>query len=81
MNQQPVSLCSYLTLVMLFLLMVCTFGNSLLLLQCFATIGSIQVDYKLDREAIATRQREIVTRLNSIEICVDAQLPMERQVQ
>ena len=74
-------MCSYLTLVMLFLLMVCTFGSGLVILRCYAIIGTIQTDYRLDREAIASRQREIMTRLNSIEICVDAQLPMERQVQ
>jgi len=72
MNQQPVSLCSYLTLVMLFLLIVCTFGSGLVILRCYTIIGTIETDYKLDREAIASRQREIMTRLNSIEICVDA---------
>jgi hypothetical protein len=71
-NEQPVSTCSYLTLVMLFLLTIATFANSLVVLRCYALVGMIQIDYRLDRESISSRQREIMSRLNSIEICVDA---------
>ena len=80
MNQQPVSTSNYLQLVILFLIIVATLGNSVVLMRCFSVLETIRVDYKLDREAIASRQREIVTILNSIELCVDAKPAPETQI-
>lgn len=71
MNQN-ISTCNYLVLMMLFALVVVTFVKGLILLQCYAMMLTIQTDYRLEREAVANRQREIMTRLSSIEICVDA---------
>lgn len=70
MNPQ-VTTCQYSLLVMLFVLVAVTLIKTLILLQCYAMLSTIQTDFRLGREAIAVRQREIMTRLTSIEYCVD----------
>jgi hypothetical protein len=77
--EQPIPFCKYTTLVFMFLLVVGVCFNTLVVLRCFSEIYIIQTNYKLDRESVASRQREIMTRLNSIEICVDAKTRQEMQ--
>lgn len=62
----------YALLVMLFVLVAMTLIKILILLQCYVMLANIQNDVRLERKAIAVRQKEIMTRLTSIEICVDA---------
>lgn len=71
MNDQHVFASGHLTLVMLFLLLIATLVKGLVLLQCYVTLATIQTDFRIEREAIAVRQRDIMSRLASIEICVD----------
>lgn len=71
MKQQQLPTGQYALLVMLFVLTAMTFVKTLILLQCYVMLSTIQSDVRLERKAIATRQREIMSRLASIEICVD----------
>ena len=58
-------------LVMMFVLVLMTLVKTLILLQCYVMLSTIQSDVRLERKAISARQREIMSRLASIEICVD----------
>lgn len=70
MNQQlPTS--QHALLVMMFVLVLMTLIKTLILLQCYVMLSTIQSDVRLERKAVAARQRDIMTRLASIEICVD----------
>lgn len=71
--KQPVQLPTgeYALLTMLFVLTAMTFVKTLILLQCYVMLSTIQSDVRLERKAVASRQREIMTRLASIEVCVD----------
>ena len=71
MKQQQLPTGQYALLVMLFVLTAMTFVKTLILLQCYVMLSTIQSDVRLERKAIASRQREIMSRLASIEICVD----------
>ena len=71
MKQQQLPTGQYALLVMLFVLTAMTFVKTLILLQCYVMLSTIQSDVRLERRAIASRQREIMSRLASIEICVD----------
>lgn len=71
MNEHHIATSGHLTLVMIFLLFVATIIKGLVLLQCYVTLATIQTDFRIEREAIAVRQRDIMSRLASIEICVD----------
>lgn len=71
MKQQQLPTGQYALLVMLFVLTAMTFVKTLILLQCYLMLSTIQNDVRLERKAIASRQREIMSRLASIEICVD----------
>jgi hypothetical protein len=70
MNRQlPTS--QHALLVMMFVLVLMTLIKTLILLQCYVMLSTIQSDVRLERKAVAARQRDIMTRLASIEICVD----------
>jgi hypothetical protein len=56
---------------MMFVLVLMTLIKTLILLQCYVMLSTIQSDVRLERKAVAARQRDIMTRLASIEICVD----------
>lgn len=74
MNQQinpQIQTCQHALLVMLFVLVLMTLVKTLILLQCYVMLSTIQSDVRLERKAIAARQHEIMSRLASIEICVD----------
>ena len=73
MNDQHVFASGHLILVMLFLLLIATLVKGLVLLQCYVTLATIQTDFRIERDSIASRQNEIMTRLSSIEICIDVQ--------
>lgn len=71
MKTQQLPTGQYALLVMLFVLTAMTFVKTLILLQCYVMLSTIQSDVRLERKAVAARQREIMTRLASIECCVD----------
>ena len=71
MSNQQISTCQHALLVMMFVLVLMTLVKTLILLQCYVMLSTIQSDVRLERKAIAARQHEIMTRLASIEICVD----------
>ena len=71
MNNANLPTSQYATLIMMFILCALTLVKMLILLQCYVMLSTIQTDFRLEREAISLRQREIMTRLASIEICVD----------
>lgn len=75
MKPQQLPTGQYALLVMLFVLTAMTFVKTLILLQCYLMLSTIQNDVRLERKAIAARQREIMSRLASIEICVDVKPP------
>lgn len=72
-HQLPTS--QHVLLVIMFVLFLATLINTLILLQCYVMLTTIQSDVRIERESVATRQKEIMTRLTSIEICVDASHP------
>lgn len=71
MNEHHIATSGHLTLVMIFLLFVATIIKGLVLLQCVVMIRSIDTDFRIERESIASRQNAIMTRLSSIEMCID----------
>lgn len=67
MKQQQLPTGQYALLVMLFVLTAMTFVKTLILLQCYVMLSTIQSDVRLERKAIATRQREIMSRLDPLK--------------
>lgn len=65
-------------LVMMFVLVLSTLVKTLILLQCYVMLSTIQGDVRLERKAVAARQKDIVSRLASIEMCVESSHRIEQ---